>query len=158
MRSRISQEIFLPREALTVPFLILRTLQNGDPTALVGQTESEWLEVKSSAYDLKRTDEAYWKLELALDVAQFANSSDGGLLLIGYHTKRIDGKDTIAKLAPVPHSQTRLQIYNDVLKRKIHPPISGLEIGSVPWNNSDVIYLYIPPQQDENQPYLVLAV
>lgn len=155
IRSRISQEVFLPREALTVPFLILRTLQNGDPAALVGQTESEWLEVKSSAYDLKGSDEAHWKLELALDVAQFANSSNGGLLLIGYHTKRISGKDTIDKIIPVPHSQTRLQTYGDVLKHKIHPPISGLEIGSIPYNNSEIIYLYVPAQQDENKPYLV---
>jgi hypothetical protein len=39
IRSRISQEVFLPREALTVPFLILRTLQMGNADNIVGQTE-----------------------------------------------------------------------------------------------------------------------
>lgn len=155
VRSRISQEIFLPREALTTPFLLLSTLQMGNAFALIGRTESEWLEVKSHAYDMRNADESRWKLELALDVSQFANSAEGGLLLIGFRTKRVNGVDTIDRITAAPRNPTRLQTYRDVLKHRIHPPINGLQVGSIPWDNADIIYVYIPAQEDENKPYLV---
>jgi hypothetical protein len=155
VRSRISQEIFLPSEKLTTPYLILRAIQAGRSEALIGKQESELLEVKSMAYDLRKGEESYWKLELAKDVAQFANAHDGGILLIGYRTASINGLDIIKRLTPVQPKSTRLQAYRDVLKSRIHPPISGLQIGSVPVSGNEIIYFYVPPQPEENKPYLI---
>lgn len=154
-RLRISQEIFFPRETLTMPYLLLRTLQMGNAESLIGQAESEWLEVKSVAYELQGKDETRWKTELAQDVSQFANSPDGGLLLIGFRTKKMNGIDSINKITPIPRSPTRRQVYGDTLKRRVHPPISGLQIGEFTWGKADIVYIYVPPQQDENRPYLV---
>ena len=117
--------------------------------------ESEFLEVKSSAYDLKNVDEARWKLELAQDVAQFANAPCGGLLLIGYRTKNVDGIDIIQSITAVQHKATRLQVYGDVLKSRIHPPIAGLEIGYIPVDKTEIIYFYVPIQPEENKPYII---
>jgi hypothetical protein len=155
LRSRIGQEVFLPSESLTTPFLILRAIQSGRIDALLGKPESEVLDVKSMAYDLKNVDESRWKPELAQDVAQFANASTGGLLLLGYRTKRIDGLDIIQKITPVQHKDSRLQAYGDVLKSRIHPPISGLQIGSVPAGENEIIYIYVPPQPEESRPYII---
>jgi hypothetical protein len=156
LRSRISQEVFLPSEKLISPYLILRAIQSGRAEALVGKTESESLEVKSTAYDLKNVEEPLWKLELAQDVAQFANAPGGGILLIGYRTKSIDGVDVIQKITPVQHKATRLQAYSDVLKYRIHPPIGGLQIGCVSWgNDTEIIYFYVPAQPEENMPYII---
>jgi hypothetical protein len=155
LRLRISQELFFPREALTIPYMLLQAIRTGNADSLIGQTESEWLEVKSHAYELQRKDEAWWKTEFAQDVSQFANSTDGGLLLIGFWTRKVNGIDKITKITPVVHDPKRLQRYGDILKDRIHPPISGLQVGSVRWNNADIIYIYIPAQQDENKPYIV---
>lgn len=155
LRSRISQEIFLPNEKLTTPYLILRAIQAGRIDVLLGKAESEVLDVKSAAYDLKDVEETRWKLELAQDVAQFANGPAGGLLLIGYRTRKINGIDIIQKVTPVQPRPTRLQSYSDVLKSRIHPPISGIQIGSIPVDGNEIIYFYIPAQPEENKPYVI---
>ncbi len=155
LRAGISEEVFLPNESLVSPFLVLKGLQAGRVDALLGRPETEYLEVKSAAYDLRNVGEAFWKLELAKDVAQFANAPTGGLLLIGYRTKRIDGVDVIYKMAPVQHKPNRFQTYGDVLKARIHPPISGLQIGGIPYGDNEVIYIYVPDQPEENKPYLI---
>ena len=155
LRLRISQELFFPREALTIPYLLLQAIQTGNADSLIGRTESEWLEVKSHAYELQKKDEARWKTELAQDVSQFANSTDGGLLLIGFWTEKVNGIDTITKITAALPDSKRSQRYSDILKDRIHPPISGLQVGSVRWNNADIIYVYIPAQQEENKPYIV---
>lgn len=154
MRRDVCQEIFLPSAELSSPYMILRALQFGRFDALLGTPESEVLEAKSFAYDLKKGDDAAWKVELCQDVAQFANAR-GGLLLIGYRTKRQKGLDLIDKLTPVQPKPTRLQSYADILKAHIHPPISGLQLGSVPTAGNEIIYVYVPPQPEETKPFLV---
>jgi hypothetical protein len=74
-------------------------------------------------------------------------------LLIGYHTKRQNGIDLIDKLTPVQPKATRLQSYADILKAHIHPPISGLRLGSIPIAGNEIIYFYIPPQPEESKPF-----
>lgn len=155
IRSGICQEIFLPSRELTSPYLILRAIQSSGASVLLGASESEILDVKSAAYDLKKVDEPRWKLELAQDVAQFANAASGGLLLIGYRTKKVNGIDIIEKVTPVQHAPTRLQAYADVLKYRIHPPIGGVKIGSLPVEGNELIYVYVPAQPEENKPYVI---
>jgi hypothetical protein len=154
MRRDVCQEVFLPSAELSSPYMILRAIQFGRLDMLLGTPESEILDAKSFAYDLKQGDEAAWKIELSQDVAQFANAH-GGLLLIGYHTKRQNGLDLIDRLTPVQPKPTRLQSYADILKAHIHPPISGLQLGSVPIAGNEIIYLYVPPQPEESKPFLV---
>ena len=155
LRDNLSQAAFLHLNAIETPYLALRMLQLGQATALLGHSESEWLECKSFAYEFKKIHESLWKHELAEDVAQFANTESGGLLLIGFHTKRKAGVDTIEKITPVPVSDTRLQAYRDILRQRIHPPVSRLLIESFPWNGGQIVSIYVPPQKYENQPYLV---
>jgi Schlafen, AlbA_2 len=119
-------------------------MQVGQANVLLGFQESEWLECKSVAYEFKNIDEALWKHELAADVAQFANKETGGLLLIGFRTKKKAGVDTIEKITPVPPSDTRLQQYRDILKKHIHPPISRLLIESFPWNGGQIVCILSP--------------
>lgn len=155
LRDTLSQAAFLPHNHITTPYLAFRMIQLGQASALVGHQESEWLECKSSAYELKNIHESLWKHELAEDVAQFANSEVGGLLAVGYWTSKRNGVDTIAKITPVPVSETRLQVYRDVLRQRIHPPVSRVLIASFPWDKGEIVCVFIPPQKSENQPYLV---
>lgn len=155
MRLGLSQEVFLPSGAITTPYLALRMVQAGQANVLLGFQESEWLECKSVAYEFKNIDEALWKHELAEDVAQFANTETGGLLLVGFRTKKKAAVDTIEKITPVPASDTRPGQYRDILKQRIHPPISRLLIEAFPWNGGQIVCIFVPPQIYENQPYLV---
>ncbi len=155
LRDRISQAVFLMQDVVSTPYLALRMVQLGQAQALLGARESEWLECKSAAYELKSVHEMLWKHELAEDVAQFANTEVGGLLLIGFRTKRKSGVDTIEKITPVPASDARAQTYRDVLRQRIHPPISRLLIEAYPWEAGQIICIYVPPQATENYPYLV---
>lgn len=154
-RRQISQAVFLPSDRISTPYLALRMVQLGQLSALLGHQESEWLEVKSAPYDLKAGSQQTWKLELAKDVAQFANSEIGGLLVIGLHTKRIDGVDTIDRITPFPSAESRSQSYRDVIKHRIHPPISGLQLDTVAYEKMSVIYIFVPAQKEENKPYLI---
>lgn len=155
LRDSISQGAFLPAKSITTPYLALRMVQLGQAQALLGIQESEWMECKSFAYEFKNLHEQLWKHELAEDVAQFANAESGGLLAIGFHTKRETGVDTIDKITPVPASTTRLQTYRDILRQRIHPPVSRLLIESFPWSGGEIVCIFVPPQKYENQPYLV---
>jgi hypothetical protein len=156
LRSRISQEIFLPEQSASSPYLILKVVQSGRADALIGRAEFECLEVKSTAYDLREVADALWKLELAHDVAQFANSQKGGLLLIGFRTRIVNGLDIIQKITAVQPKAGRVQSYKDILKSKIHPPIGGVEVGSVPLaDGNEIIYFYVPPQPEDAKPYII---
>jgi hypothetical protein len=155
LRDTLSQAAFLPHHLITTPYLALRMIQLGQAQSLIDYQESEWLECKSVAYELRNIHESLWKHELAEDVAQFANSEAGGLLVVGYRTAKKSGIDTIVKITPVPASDTRLQIYRDVLRQRIHPPLSRVLIDSFPCNKGEMVCIFIPPQKSENQPYLV---
>jgi hypothetical protein len=157
IRKALGQGAFLPRELIATPFLALRAVQLGQLSTLIGQRESEWLEVKSSPYDYKSDKGHAWKLELAKDVAQFANSSTGGLLIIGLHTKRADGFDIIDKVTSFPYSGTRIQSYRDIIRDRVHPVISGLELDAVRDGSLCIVYIFIPPQVEESKPYLVVG-
>lgn len=155
LRHNLSQTVFLLQDIISTPYLALKMVQLGQAQALLGLNESEWLEVKSFPYELKNIAEDSWKHELAQDVVQFANTQIGGLLAIGFRTKRKAGLDAIVKITPVPASDTRLQAYRDVLKRRIHPPITRLTIESYSWDGGQIICIFVPSQPNENQPYLV---
>ena len=60
-------------------------LRAGRPEDLLDVTECGWLDVKSGVY---RLDDPASAEELAKDVAAFANTKTGGLLLIGFSTRK----------------------------------------------------------------------
>lgn len=155
LRHRLSQAVFLPADMITSPQHALRMIQISRIDALVGLQESEWLEAKSTPYDLRPASSKPWKLEIAKDIAQFANAEAGGLLVIGLRTRRIDGIDTIDQITAFPPDSKRVQSYRDTIKERIYPPIVGLELDAVQINGSHVIYAFVPPQRDDNKPYLV---
>ncbi|WP_433146982.1 AlbA family DNA-binding domain-containing protein [Actinomadura nitritigenes] len=155
MRQELAHLAFFPRVNHYEPRLIIEMLRAGIVDNLIGMTESDCLEFKSCAYDMKEPANERWKHELAQDVARFANSERGGVLVIGVSTKRIDGDDTALKISPIPRKATRIQSYRQILDSRIHPPISSIEIESVPVNAGEVLFLFIPPQQEFNKPYLV---
>ncbi|WP_327691010.1 ATP-binding protein [Streptomyces sp. NBC_00461] len=124
----------------------------GAPDSLVGLEESDWLEVKSQGYDLDNIKD---KIELAQDVSRFANSETGGILAIGYRTKKNRNGEVISKCTPIPERFAQAVRYRAVIDSRIFPPIDGLKIRASPHDGGWVLTVFVPSQAEENKPFLV---
>ncbi|TCC60604.1 hypothetical protein E0H73_22035 [Kribbella pittospori] len=130
-------------------------VQSGRGDLLLGQQESDWLEVKSAAY---RLDEPAQVIEAAQDVARLANGGTAGLLLCGYKTKRLPGGgEMITALSPIPDDRAQVVRLRRALDRTIYPPIPGLRISYLPIARSaaGVLAVFVPRQMPRLRPFLV---
>lgn len=132
---------------------VLALVKAGSAEVLLGQVETEWLEVKSQAYRLADDGQ---KIELAQDVARFANAEGGGVLLIGVKTKKVGDLDVLRKVSPAPLDQLRPARYRKVIDRRVFPPVEGLQIEvHAASEQSGYLAIHIPPQPEELKPFLV---
>ncbi|MGW4750651.1 AlbA family DNA-binding domain-containing protein, partial [Streptomyces sp. NPDC004290] len=129
-----------------------RALQGGVPELLIGLRENEWLEVKSQPYDLTIHS---GRIELAKDVAQFANSPDGGLLVIGARTKDMGAGDVIQKITPLVNQPKIEERYRKAIDQRVYPPISGMKVELTQAARGSVLFIYIPPQAPTARPFIV---
>jgi len=139
-----------------------RTAQNllraGLPHLLIGLPESEWLEVKSRAYGFGAPGNAGFrqKIELAQDVARFANADVDALLIVGFAEKRDIMPAQLDNVTSVPLRELNADRYRQVIDEHVVPPIDGLTIETVHLgNNRGILFIGIPKQASELQPFLV---
>lgn len=119
LSNSLKYPILSPNSHMQDAILALRV---GAPDALIGLRESSWLEFKSILPDTTRP---VGKIELAKDVAQFANSPSGGLLVYGVRTKN-DGKGDVAKkIVPLSLEARRLNSIRNIIERRIIHPFKG---------------------------------
>ena len=86
-------------------------LRKGEPIELIGLAECGWLDVKGGIYDLSNPVKAE---ELLKDVAEFANAETGGLLLVGFGTRKEYDREIVDKLRPVPRAMVDLRSASQV--------------------------------------------
>ncbi len=128
-------------------------IRGGKVDVLVGSKESSWLEAKSRGYDL--TGPA-GKVELAQDVARFANAEGGGLLVIGLRTRRRLSGDTISSVTPIELGKLNPRRYRAVIDRRVVPPVEGLEVEAIATEpGRGLMLITVPPQPEELKPFLV---
>ncbi|WP_132190128.1 MULTISPECIES: hypothetical protein [Kribbella] len=130
-------------------------VQSGRGDLLIGQHESDWLEVKSAAY---RLEEPAQVIEASQDVARLANGGTAGLLVCGYKTKRLQGGgELITALSPIPDDRAQVARLRRALDRTIYPPIPGLRISYVPVARSStgLLAVFVPRQLPRLRPFLV---
>ncbi|MEU4472608.1 hypothetical protein [Micromonospora sp. NPDC023888] len=126
---------------------------SGMPDALLGQPESQWLEVKQKGYGLENDRQ---KHELALDLAAFANSETGGLLVVGLSTRKDSGgQDTISACHGCTPGSLNVDSYTEVVKHRVVPAIEGLDIRVVAHKDRHLLAALVPPQPQQFQPFLV---
>jgi hypothetical protein len=104
------------------------------PHLLIDLAESEWFEAKRKPYQLDAPETraaTAAKIELAQDVARFANGHRAALLVIGLGTTRRDGSDVVDSVTPVTLRSLSPQRYRDVLDERIYPAVEGLTIEQV---------------------------
>jgi hypothetical protein len=145
----------LPREGVD-PYIGSRLLRAGNFAAFIGLKEDQTLEAKAHGYEYKGKPRRAWTVELAQDVAAFANSDNGGLLVIGAYTESAGGCDVITRWTPLPHDETREQSHGDIISSHVFPPIRGLRVDNLPFpEGGDVCGIFVPPQPRELLPFLV---
>jgi hypothetical protein len=134
-------------------------LRAGRPQLVVGLPESHWFEAKSTAYPIDpRNGQASEgaKIELAQDVARFANGDCAALLVIGLRTARQSGIDVVVAPSPVKLGTIQPQQYRDVIDARVYPSISGLTIEQIDLGNGKgLLLIEIPVQPAEYRPFLV---
>jgi hypothetical protein len=125
---------------------------------LVGQRESEWLEVKGEAYNLQAPGNvgSAAKIELAQDVARFANSDVAALLVIGLKTQKENGHDVIRFVTPAKLSTLSADQHRNVIDARVYPTVDGLTIETVDTGGDrGLLLIGIPAQPTEYKPFLV---
>ncbi len=139
---------------------IMSVLRGGHTDVLIGMQESAYLEVKSSQYNLNAPGQIAerQKIELSQDVARFANGDTDAIIVIGYMEEKSKTGSRISKCSPINLDAADLGQYRAILDSKVVPSITGLVIETVqidPGSNSGVLFIFVPRQSEEMQPYLV---
>jgi hypothetical protein len=122
---------------------------------LIGQPESAWLDAKQQPYTLG-TDSAAW--DVSKDVAAFANTGAGALILLGVDTKKTPNGDVLANTRPFNIGSMDAVALRAVLRDRITPAIHDLDVGVVearPGTGYGYGWIYIPAQPAELQPFIV---
>lgn len=136
---------------------VLNLLRGGHFNVLLGEQESDYLEVKKQMHPIVAPGDTgkRAKVELAQDIARFANGDVDAVLVIGYREKAGGGNE-IGTLTPVADSTLDITQIQNLLDERIMPPVDGLIIEKFPTSPTDsVLAIYVPKQPSEMQPYLV---
>lgn len=136
---------------------VLNLLRGGHFNLLIGEAESDYLEVKTQMHPISAPGDTGKKarIELAQDVARFTNGDVDAVLVVGYREKAGGGNE-IGSLTPVADSILNTSQIQNLLDERIVPPVDGLVIEKFTVTATDsVLAIYVPKQPSEMQPYLV---
>lgn len=140
---------------------IVDLLRGGHTKLLLGHKESGFLDVKSQQYNVGVPGQPgeQQKIELAQDVARFANGGQDAVLVLGYEEGK-SGQDSVIKsIKEIKLKDFDPATYINILDARIVPAVTGLTVDSVETSpGKGIIYIYVPAQPAEMQPYLVHGV
>ena len=127
-------------------------VRTGYAHALVDQPEGPWLDGKQSV--VLATDKQ--RLEFAKDVAAFANSPDGGLIVIGAAAVGTANGDVIRSVRDVPLGTVNVPQMRSIIRERVFPTIDGLDIRAIDHGGPrGVVMVHVPPQPESRTPFLV---
>jgi hypothetical protein len=141
----------IPRE------LAVDLLCSGRWDLFYGQPESDWLEAKAEPYDDHATAGDQWRYELAKDVAAFANSPAGGVIVIGMVTKDQGNGDVIRGHREFDLGRIKAATYRRHIAQLVYPRVEGFEVRRVEGKKKKhgLTLLIVPPQPPTSRPFLV---
>lgn len=140
--------------------IALDLIRNGRWGVFKGQPESDWLEAKGAPYQLTKSLGKNWKYELAKDVAAFANSPAGGLIVIGMTTEDEGDGEVITGFKEFDLKRVTAASYGNLIAQHVYPRVEGFEVVRVSGQErgQGIAALVIPPQKSSNLPFLVRGV
>ncbi len=135
-------------------------IDTGDFNKFVGEVEDQLFDAKGQPYRFEDGPDV--KREFAKDVAAFANTS-GGSILIGMHTKTgpLHTGEEIDEVRPVPGTFFDPDQYRKILAEWLYPQPAGVEILWRPFGSDagkGIGVIFIPLQDDRAKPFLMKRV
>ena len=138
--------------------MALDLLRSGRWGVFKGRPESGWLEAKGAPYaEANARLAGNWRYELAKDVAAFANSPDGGIIVIGMTTADEGDGEVITGFREFDLNRVTASTYGNHVAQLVHPQVEGFEVVRVRGEerNRGIVALMIPRQDPSNVPFLV---
>lgn len=128
-------------------------LHAGRVADLLGLAECGWLDVKAGVYQL---DDPAKSLELAKDVSAFANAKSGGVILVGYATRKEHGEEFLAEVRPVPCALVDLDRYRKVIRELVIPVPREFTVDFIRVDDgSGILVIDVPVQPVALVPFVV---
>ncbi|HEY5853333.1 MAG TPA: hypothetical protein VIW24_04550 [Aldersonia sp.] len=147
------RDSLLVSEIASSPERLFSAILAGGPRVLVGMRESDVLEVKRAHYP---KGVARKQLEFAADVASFANSTSGGIIVIGASTVGDElGRDIIVDAAGCSTDKGVVARYTDTINRLIYPAVGGVRMELDGSDSAATLSILVPAQRSTRQPFLV---
>jgi hypothetical protein len=119
---------------------------------LLGLAECGWLDAKDGVYQL---DDPVKSEELVKDVAGFANARTGGLVVVGFSTRK-EHQEVVDALRPVPRALVDMDRCRKLIRERVIPPPRGV---SGEWidcgDDKGVLAIDVPAQPVACLPYVV---
>jgi hypothetical protein len=125
-----------------------------------GHLETEWLEAKGDPYDhLEENLGKSWPLELAKDVATFANAPHGGIIVIGMVTNDRGDGDVIEGYKEFDLKRVKASTYRKYIAQFVYPRVEGFEVRRIEGKEGHgLAALVIPAQPESSKPFLVQGI
>jgi hypothetical protein len=135
------------------PATAATVIRAGWTDGLIGIAESGWLEAKSALWDLATE---HGKIEMAQDVARFANG-EGGLIVVGAATSKRAGEDIVVRVGGIRPDRLSLRRIRAVIDSRVYPQIEGMELSTAAVRSSSnvVAMISIPLQPASAKPFMV---
>ncbi|MBF6411611.1 hypothetical protein [Nocardia cyriacigeorgica] len=135
------------------PSTLFQAVQFGELQSLLGAAETGTLDAKKDHYS-RRDDRK--RIELACDAAAFANSGQGGIIIIGARTVRDShGRDVIAEVGGCPIDKGAEDRYRSALQDLIYPDLEGVEMCRSASPLGELFAILIPAQNSDRIPFFV---
>ncbi|MGW4532344.1 hypothetical protein ACWEOI_15465 [Nocardia sp. NPDC004340] len=129
-------------------------LERGDVDSLIGVAESSVLDAKRTHYAKRENGH----LELAIDVASFTNSGQGGVLAIGIRTvKDVLGRDILAEVGGCDIDRGAEARYRKAIDTLVFPGVEGLRMCRTASALGEVFGIFVPRQDPAKLPFIVLG-
>jgi hypothetical protein len=128
-------------------------LQGGRPAELLGLAECSWLDAKAGVY---RLDDPAKAEELVKDVAGFANARGGGLLLVGFTTRRDHDAEILDGIRPAPRGLVDLDQHRKLIRERVIPSPRGVNVEFINCGaDNGILVIDVPAQPEDRLPFVV---
>jgi hypothetical protein len=136
---------------------LLALLDAGHFDAIIGTAETGEIDFKRDPY---RVGEPQGAFELAKDVAALANSATGGLLVVGFKARKLEGSDreTVETVHVFSRDMFDRDAWLDKAHQRIYPTVVGLDAlfkASLEDPDRGAAVVVIPQQAAESRYFLV---